>query len=104
MVWEVGFELTTSCVQGRRANQAALFPEKWWTVPGSNRSFRLAKPVCPQQHLQPIFLIIKVVGEVRLELTILYEGQIYSLVRIPVPRLSRIYMVHPTGIEPVIPE
>ena len=28
----------------------------WWTVTGSNRSSRLAKPVCPQQHLQPIFL------------------------------------------------
>ena len=27
----------------------------WWTVTGSNRSSRLAKPVCPQQHLQPIF-------------------------------------------------
>ena len=26
----------------------------WWTVTGSNRSSRLAKPVCPQQHLQPI--------------------------------------------------
>ena len=26
----------------------------WWTVTGSNRSLRLAKPSCPQQHLQPI--------------------------------------------------
>ena len=28
----------------------------WWTVTGSNRSLRLAKPSCPQQHLQPIIL------------------------------------------------
>ena len=43
--------------------------------------------------LHPQIKLYKVVGEVRLELTILYEGLIYSLVRIPVPRLSRMYII-----------
>ena len=28
----------------------------WWTVPGSNRGLRLAKPLCSQLYQQPIFL------------------------------------------------
>lgn len=30
----------------------------WWTVTGSNRSLRLAKPSCPLQHLQPNVILL----------------------------------------------
>ena len=31
MVWVAGFEPATSCVRGRRANQAALYPDINWS-------------------------------------------------------------------------
>lgn len=49
----VRFELTTSGFQNQYSNQTELHPVFWWRIAGSNRSFKNANLVCPQQHLFP---------------------------------------------------
>lgn len=81
MVSDTGFEPAPSWPQTRWTSCYPNPRKIWWTVTGSNRSFRLAKPVCPQQHLQPIFFK-RTVSNACIEehsLRHLSPGQLYAL-------------------------
>ena len=60
MVEVDGFEpprpLRAQDLQSRAIDRYAIPPNFWWTVPGSNRGLRLAKPLCSQLYQQPKFL------------------------------------------------
>ena len=58
MVETVGVEPTVPEAEDLQSPGVTNFPTSpiWWTVPGSNRGLRLAKPLCSQLYQQPKFL------------------------------------------------